>query len=322
MVLVGAVLATAAIVVISWQFARRRTWSSRLVGLAGVLVAELLLAFLSPMFLARVRAAVNPAGANISFHVRPESLGFFDPNDKIRSYAPPGFLATTVPLSVAGIPEGTQGLFDQYEVLDLIAPHHQQYQLRPLYFGRDGLLLHIRREIFERLKNAKVDLKGSVPVILYRNGPSTSIPVGARGTAPGVGRCSSEVISVRGSLGVANTGYDPLLSTQTNPEHHRFLRVACESPEGSALPAFVNLRQSTHIATSARLDWLSSPGLSPLKRTMASFTLSPNEEPGPSWKLEFSSEMPLGWQIVSLDLRELRVADYTNLPFELPRRIK
>ena len=301
--LVGAVLAAAAIAVIPWQFARRKTWPSRLVGLAGVLVAELLLAFLPSMFLARVRAAVNPAGANISFHLRTVSMA--DLHSRIVGnplfWAPAGLVAMAVPLNVMGFPKGTRGLFDQ-EMLDLIGPDHQPYQIRPSYIGPDWLVLHLPREIFERFKNAKVELRGSMPLILYRNSSSASMPVGASGMVPGLGRCFSEVIAVPGPL--------------ANGERHRFLQVKCESPEGSVLPAFVNFRQSADNASNARLDWLSAPGLSPLKRTMASFTLSPDEEPQPSWRLEFTSEMPLGWQVVNLDLRELPLADYVNRPYE------
>ncbi len=199
MVLFGAVLAAGAVVIVPWQFARRRTWPSRLVGIAAVLVAELLLALLSPVFVARVRAAADPTRTNISLHMRTETVDLRDATKWTLPYnlATGDSVALIVPLTVAGVPEGVDALFDP-EVFDLIGPGNQRYQMRPSYIGPDWLVLRIRRELYERLKSAKVELKGSVPVILFRNGSTTSMPVGASGTALGVGHCSTDVIDLPG----------------------------------------------------------------------------------------------------------------------------
>lgn len=213
----------------------------------------------------------------------------------LRSGAPAGLVAMTIPVSVSGIPKGNRAIFDQ-ELFDLIGPDNQRYQRAPSYIGQDFVVLLIRYEVYERLKNAQVELKGPVPVILYRTGSRTSIPVGVKGWAPGAGRCSSEVIEL--------PGYP------ADPERKRFLRVACESPDGSALPAYVSVRQSADNGSSGQLDWTGAEGLSPLKRAVVTFPLSPWEEPGPSWKLEITPDIALGWQVVNLDLRNLRMRDY------------
>jgi hypothetical protein len=299
MILVGAVLAAAAMVIIPWQFARRKTWPSRLLGISGVLAAELLLAFVSPIFLARVHAAVTPIETKLFFHVRTNLAEPHDPTSGINyyPYVPPGVEAMRVPISVSGVPKGIAALCDP-EMLDLIGPGNQRYQMRPTYIGPDWLILTIRRQLYERLKDGKVEIKGSVPVILHRDGAHTSMPVGTTRALPGVGRCSSDEIDVPGP--------------SANVEHSRFLRVACESPDGSSLPALVKFQQSAEKALRAQLDWTAAPGLSPLKRGVVTFPLSPGEDPQPSWRLEITPDIPLGWQVVNLDLRDLRLGDYVS----------
>lgn len=298
-VLFGAILVAAAVTIIPWQFARRRTWQSRLVGIAGVLCAELLLALLSPVFVARVRAASTPGLAKISFQTRPVTAEMRDVvNGILRSrYGPAGGqIQMTIPVSVSGVPAGMLEGFDT-ELFDLIGPGNQRYQMRPIYIGQDFLILQTRSEIFDRLKDTPVELKGSVPSILYRIVSRTSMPVGAKGIVAGMGMCASEVIDLPGPT--------------FNPERRRYLRVSCESPAGSELGSIVKLRQSTDSdPLGHQLEWTIAPGLSPLKRATATFTLGPRDVPQPSWTLEFSPSVSVGWQVVDLDLRNLRMRDY------------
>jgi len=293
-VLMAVVFGAAAIAVVWWQFARRRTWRSRLVGIAGVLGAALIFALVPPIFLARVRATFDPAAATISFHVRNPAP---DPNvfGAFQYYgAFPGFEAVSVPLAVSGIPAGIQGLFGAPSV-DIIAPGGEHLQSLVGYIAHDWLILQIPRVSYQRLKNAQVELRGVAPGILYRVASSTSLPVGARRAVPGMGICSTDLFELPG----LNPG-----------EPHRFARIVCESPKGSPLPAFAKFWESADSNRSAQLDRRYTPGLSPLVRATASFPLAPGEDPRPSGRFEVTHDIPQGWQVVNLDLHGLRLGDY------------
>jgi hypothetical protein len=303
-VLLTAAAASGAIAVAGWQFARRRTWRARLVGIASVLGAELIFAFVSPVFLIRVRAAFDPAPARISFHVRnvaptAEAIAanaYADRQINAHSqfFRLPGFVAMSVPLGVSGIPKGIQGVFGGTSV-DIIAPGGERLQLRPSYIGRDRLNLEMPRSSYQRLKYAKVELQGTVPAILYRVASSISLPVGVRWAIPGMGRCATDLFELPG----LNPGAP-----------HRFVRIVCESPQGSPLPAFVNFWESADSNRGAQLDWRNTPLLSPLVRATASFPLSPGEDPRASGRFEVTHYIPQGWQVVNLGLHDLRLADY------------
>jgi hypothetical protein len=202
-----------------------------------------------------------------------------------------------VPLGISGIPAGIQGLFG-LPTVEIIAPGGEHLQLRANYIARDWLILEIPRASYQRLKNAKVELQASVPAILYRiASSSTSLPVGVKRAVPGMGICSTELFELPG----LNRG-----------ERHSFVRLACESPKGSPLPAFARLWETPESARSAELEWRGTPGLSPLLRAVASFPLAPGEVPPPSARLEVTAEIPQGWQVVNLDLRDIRLGDYVS----------
>jgi hypothetical protein len=161
-VLMTAAVGSGAIAVVCWQFARRRTWRSRLVGIASVLGAELIFVFVSPIFLARVRAAFAPAPTKISFHLRSVAPDRDLLNNAFpQYYAPfPGFVAMSVPLAVSGIPAGIQGLFGAPAV-DIIASGGEHLQSPVSYIAHDRLILQIPQGYWQHLKNAKVELRGA-----------------------------------------------------------------------------------------------------------------------------------------------------------------
>jgi len=297
-VLVAVVFGAAAIAVVWWQFARRRTWRSRLVGIAGVLGAALIFALVSPIFLARVRTAFDPAPARITLQLRnpapdPNVYGAF----QYYNYgAFPGLEAVPVPLAVSGIPAGIQSLFGAPAVA-IFAPGGERLQSSMSYIAHDWLILQIPRVSYQRLKNTQVELQSRVPVILYRVASSTSQPMGARRAVPGLGICSTDLFELPG----LNPG-----------DRHSFARIACESPQGSPLPAFAKFWESADSNRSAQLDWRNTPGLSPLVRATASFPLAPGEDPRPSGRFEVSHDIPQGWQVVNLDLHDLRLGDYVS----------
>ncbi|HEX3746368.1 MAG TPA: hypothetical protein VHW09_20665 [Bryobacteraceae bacterium] len=303
-VLVTTVACAAAVVMIWWQFARRRTWASRLVGIAGVLVGALMWVFLPPIFLARVRAAANPAPSRISFHVRSGSTGSLDPITAMaRGRALAGMTVMTVPLNVSGIPAGLASGF-VVPTVDIIAPGHERYQAGATYLWQDWLITEIPLEFYQRLKDAKVELKGSAAAFLYRVGSTASLPLGVDRLVPGLGRCSSEAIESPG----------PEIS-YSRPHH--FLKVECESPSASSLTGFVRLRRTGDPdAGGTELGSMAATGISILARASASFILDQGENPQSSWRLEITPNIPQGSQVVSFDLHDLRLGDYVQQPGE------
>ena len=200
----------------------------------------------------------------------------------------------SVPLGVSGIPGGIQGVFGDPPVA-IIAPGGERLQLRPSYIGWDLLKLEMPGESYQRLKYTKVELQGTVPVILYRVASSISLPVGVRRAVPGMGRCATDLFELPG----LNPG-----------DQHRFVRIVCESPQGSPLPAFANFWESADSNGAAQLEWRNTRLLSPLVRATASFPLAPGEDPRTSGRFEVTHYIPQGWQVVNLDLHDLRLADY------------
>jgi len=112
-----------------------------------------------------------------------------------------------------------------------------------------------------------------------------------------MGRCATEVYEL--------PGLSP-------GDRHNFARIVRESPSGSPLPAFANFWESADSNRNAQLDWRDTTGLSPLVRAAASFPLAPGEDPRPSGRMEVTHDIPQGWQVVNLDLHDLRLGDYVR----------
>ena len=295
------VLAVAAAAVVLLQFARRSTGPARALGVGAVLAAELLLAYLPPFFLARARAAVEPARANIAFHLRSASSTSLDPIAvTMRPVGSPGYRGVKVPLIVSGIPGGIAGHYATL-ALDMIAPGNRRYRVFPSYTGSDLLILEVRQSLYESLKNVPLELKGTVVAVLHRAGASASIAVGANRAVPGAGRCSSAVAE-RPSLGPEGARFDRMW----------MVNVVCESPAGFAFEPSARLRSPEAEGAVQSFTWAIDPwhgSLSPLKRAYVSFLVSQVRDAA-SWKVEITPDLPRGWQVVNLDLHDVRLSDY------------
>jgi hypothetical protein len=182
-------------------------------------------------------------------------------------------------------------------LLDVIGPG-LHYQVRPAYFDRNWLVLAPPAQICDSLKEAKVELKGSVATVLLGPGPSVAMPLGATRAVKGAGQCFSSVMELPGP--------GPMGARE------RMVQAACESPGGYELPVFARL-----LWRSEGNRWGETLGgitglhlLGPLERVDATFLLGQGEVVPPDASVEFISEIPHGWQLVNLDLRDIRLADY------------
>ena len=300
-----AVLALAAVVMILMQFARRGTWRSRSVGIAAVAIAELVLIWMSPVFLARIRAVVHSTHTEIAFHLYPRR-----PVEALGGWSDAGWIGVAVPVAVSGIPKGVLSFFD-LAAIDIIAPGSRYHEtsirpengtgapsdVEPYYIGPDWLLLHIRRSLYDRLKDARVELKATVVAVLHRAGETRRLPVGANQAVAGAGRCSSEVVERPGH----------------NGEGLRLLRVVCESPAGFPLAPVTGVFGYSSGAPGNGLGELFSPSqtlLSPLARVQTNlrFDWLPIDVLS-NRKLEITPDILKGGQVGDFDLHDIRLGD-------------
>jgi hypothetical protein len=300
-----AVLGAAAAVVVPLQYARRRTWQAHTIGIAAVVAAELVLWSLPTVFFGRVRAAFEPARANIAFHLRP--VDRHDPSNwMFRSYIPGGWTELRLPLSVSGIPQGVGSLYE-VSSLELTAPGNRHYTLHPSYFGPDWIIVQILQQDYESAKDVDVNLKGAVIVILHRFGPSISIPVGARQPVAGAGHCGSTIID--------RTLFYNAENVQLQGSRLRTVNVSCVSPAGFPLEPIAVLRQPGETDVNPESlqgsePWLVSP--SPIERVHGSFRVALGAAELTAAKLEITPDLSLGWQVVNLDLRGFRLSGYAH----------
>jgi len=294
-VLTAAILGAGGLAVTWWQFARRRTSRTRLAGFAAVTAAELVFAFMTPVFLARVHAAVDPASTRISFQVGDLSVIRKEPFGSLRVYQNSmGYVPMDIPLVVAGIPSGVQAMFDAAPI-DVIAPDGEHFEARASSVARELIILQIPPRFCERFRDAKVDVKGPLTVVLSRLGSSTSLRLGETRAVPGMGRCSGRFIA---------------LPEFASGESHGLTSVECESPASPTLPGLAEFRSAADLSHRSALFQWQSAGLAPLAGAAASFPLGPGEDPRKSGKFEITPQISLGWQVVDLDFRGLRLGDY------------
>jgi hypothetical protein len=305
-ILFFAVLGAAAAAIVLLQYARRRAWQAHIIGVAAVVAAELVLWSLPTVFFGRVRAAFEPARANIAFHQRtvPDRLYSADQLFGYR-YVPSGWFELRLPLGVKGIPQGVGSLYD-IPALELTAPGNRHYTLHPSYFGPDGLIVQIPQQVYESLKNVDINLKGAVIVILHRDGPTTSLPVGARQSVAGAGRCGSSIVD--------RTLFDNP-AARLPGTRFRAVMVSCASPAGFPLEPTAMLGQPGDTnAAHESLHASSSPwvSLSPIERVHGSFRVPQDSPELATAKLQITPDLSLGWQVVNLDLRGIRLSGYAH----------
>jgi len=182
-----------------------------------------------------------------------------------------------------------------------------------VYLGPDWLTLRIRRPLYERLEQGRVELKGTAVVAFWRTGQTTRIPLGASRTVAGAGRCSSQVFEVPGYSG----------------ERAMFLKVVCESPAGFPLAPFASLSRPgvppmslemtdvTAAGTDPSLGVISGPWLSPLDRVQVTSPLGLEPRAAlAAGKLEITPANPSGWAVIDFELHDIRLSDYA-----VPRHI-
>ena len=285
------------VAIILLQFARRQTWRSRILGIVSVVVVVLLFSFVSPIFISRAQAALDPGDSRISIE-----LGAMPaPGDLPDTFEPHPYREDNrwaelkLPLHIAGIPAGVRTYFMTTE-FELTAPDGRRYkdQIEPHGLGGHWLLLRVRRALFDKIKNTNVELKVTAVALLFRRGETTTLPLESNRPVPLVGRCYSEVVEDKDRLG---DGFGAL-------------RAVCESPAGFPLPPDIFLRQSGGTAIGPILTEY-APSLSPISRVQNSFSLRQEQfDSAAASKLSITPNIARGWEVVKVELRNLHLSDY------------
>jgi hypothetical protein len=315
-------LAVAALAVIWTQYARRRVIPAPVMAIAAALAAASLSAWLP----ARAEYAVRSRGSRETPRIALRSA----PNDEAVIGARAGGMQPAVLLPIAispgahgdlihipivqveiVAPDGTrlQSISPSpnrpFEKIDLMAYPFSTSRDRP----PDWLAFRFSSAVWERVKNARVRVRGTAAFEFYRRGETAILPAQGSGNVPDLGRCTALTVDDRFS--------------------EEMLKVLCESPRD--LPAAsITLRHEP----SGR-EWREglnssvtySPGphetwLSPLHRGQSFFrvTNSVTSVPGSQWlvpmsylssaRVEITPEIVSGHALAGFDFGEVTLASW------------
>ncbi|MDR3703021.1 MAG: hypothetical protein P4L56_25470 [Candidatus Sulfopaludibacter sp.] len=317
--LVRILLASAALVVIWIQYARRRIIPARAIAIAAGLAAALVATWLP----ARAEYALGAASQTPQVTLRNVPLD-------------PGLLhsvgdgQTTVLLPISIDPGGRT---DRYRMplieIEITAPGGIRIQStrpspnRPYrkidlsvypFRSTEWLSLTFSSSAWERVKNARVHIEGTAAFDFYRPGQTVMLPAQATAAVPVLGRCTTQATEQNFSDGA--------------------LKVECESPReippaSVALSTLLLVRNWTERLNSA---FTYAPGphetwLSPLHRSQTFFPLTNilTTAPGSQWRVPASAllearvaitpEISTGHALAHFDFPEVPLSDWL-----VPRR--
>lgn len=192
----GVVIAVAALAILAWQYARRRTLAARSLA-AAALVLALLGATLLPWTAAfaiqsRIsRKRIDPSAVRVGFN-------------SARTWAARLLLLKSgraqfdLPLQIAGVPAGLEASPDGLTVT-IEAPGGPVWRSGNMFWARvstAGRLVSLQAEMdgsfYKKVRNTPVTLRGSLYLTLYGNRRAASIPSDGQAVpVPGVGLCSA-----------------------------------------------------------------------------------------------------------------------------------
>jgi hypothetical protein len=173
----------------------------------------------------------------------------------------------------------------------------------------DWLALRFSPPAWDRFKNTRVHVRGTVAFDFYHHGETTVLPLYGNGAVPGIGRCSVMTVDDRYA--------EPIL------------KVLCESPRALPAASIVLTNGPTGREWSVGLNsaWTNSPGphetwLSPLHRGQSFFRLTNSVEytPGSQWlvpvsalpsaRVEITPEIVTGHALTHFDFGEMTLAPF------------
>lgn len=190
------VVTVAAVAIVAWQYARRRTAAARFLG-AGAGILAILGTMLIPwtaVFAIQSRVSrqrIDKSSVHVAFDWRRKWAArvVLDRDDRVR---------INFPLQLTGIPDGMDarpdGLIVTLEAPDGTVWRADQQPWR--YVSSEGQLWSLHTNLdgsfYRKVKDQAVKLRGSLYLTLYGNSRVTSVPVQDRPVrVPGLGVCSA-----------------------------------------------------------------------------------------------------------------------------------
>jgi len=281
--LVRLVLAAAALGVIGTQYARRRVLPARVMAV----VAALTVAAISTWLPARAEYALRGNSSHPRLALR--DLTPADDSLRVRMKAKEAFVLLPIAITAGSTADSAHISMVQLEVVTPGGEHIPSGRVTaerpfdkidlmtyPYATARDGtpewLELHFSRPAWERVRRARVHIRGWATLQFYHPGQAVVLPVDGHADVPNLGRCTSAVVDDHFS--------EPLL------------KVLCESPrdipaasltlrhDASGRELRDRLNSSRRISPGPHDSWLS-----PLHRGQTFFRLTDRLEviPGAQW---------------------------------------
>jgi hypothetical protein len=214
------VLATAAIAAIAIQYARRRALPARAIAAIGTLAALAVATWTPALAEYGPLAGNSQAPPNIALRNGPPASREWAP--RFSNWGETVFL----PIEIAAGSEQFHIPLIEIEVTapdgvrirsTLPSPNHPLERIDlfarawgPPGFPPNWLVLQFSKPAWDRVKDTRVDLRGSAGFEFYRTGPTTAIPIRGATATLELGRCSTSVVE--------------------NPYSDEMLKVLCESP--------------------------------------------------------------------------------------------
>ena len=311
----AAVLTAAALAILFFQFIRRRTRFSRIVGASAVVAAVALYVFPLPGLLGQLQAEASAAPFQPSLQVLPPSVPAADPG--------PNQVWIDLPLKLSGIPEGTafQGSAQELEITGPAGRRLRSFRFVPYrqyrkvdltgsaYLnsnsGAGSILLNLSRPAYDALKDQPVTISAEFGLSLFQTQPAVPMAIGGSATVPGVGHCQSEIQEWQFS--------------------QAGIKVECESAGGEPPLTFIQI-DGRKLELWAPRGYRTDPWgawLSPIERRQASFALLPagstrpandhwhiSEEMLATSHIEITPEKPIGYVYSQYSFSGINLKDY------------
>jgi hypothetical protein len=292
------------------------------VGVAAGIAAGVVFAILLPPSAFALKSTLAPIHDPLTLEIRHES------ELRTPAWAPPNRVTVAIPVAIAGMPAGalyhvemlrsevagdgvrysaaTRASYQSFEKIPFENNYLTPAVDRP---GEGWLFTRFDRAVYERLKNATVEIKGEAGIAAYRLGETTWMSTESPTYTPLDGRCMSTLLEDQYSEGR--------------------LKVECESPSAIPLPTRVRLwhpetgrdwnekmGSSAPFAAGPRSTWLEA-----LDRRQTFFRLVevPRQRDSPFYvprtalataRIAITPEIVTGYSILKFDLKDVTLSQY------------
>jgi hypothetical protein len=298
-----AVLAVAAVSVVLLQYRQRRTRLARILAVSTLLAVGLLAPLVAYREMSALNAIEFPA-ANIHAAM---TLGPPNPRAVHGRFGRRVF--TTLPFKFSGLPESDRAWMASVTV-EIAAANGVQYRYDPprmdfdtgfteIRDGSTSLFLGMRTAAYDRIKDSKVTISGTVGFVVYELGREVPLPIGATRHVTASLHCSSTVID------------DPYAGPLAS--------VFCDTPSRYGVLAEIGMEKESWRSWLPRFTRPDPPlgWLSPLRRREQSFLFRTHPdatlgEAPPVAPILIVPERMAGYSTVSFKATDIDLSEYSR----------